>query len=244
MASLLIQFPTYGRGEKFLSVLSRYVSMAGDDNVIFFNINCDTSDATMTNEYVKKRIEYIFQQKSNANYELHFDDNTDKISAINDHIPQGIKGLCSGWDIVVCASDDMVPQVEGWDDEIAQAMEEHFPGMDGCVYFDDGSHSAADLITFAIMGRELYKQFGYIYHPDYKSLYCDNEFTDVLKNCGRTKYIPKKVITHEHWSIEGSENHNQVDMAVAKTLHYSGRDAKVFEERKKLGFPKERITQD
>ena len=94
MASLLVQFPTYGRGEKFLNVLSRYVDMAGDDNIIFFNINCDTSDSTMTNEYVKKRIDYIFQQKSNANYELHFDDNTDKISAINNHIPQGIDGLC------------------------------------------------------------------------------------------------------------------------------------------------------
>lgn len=236
----LIQFPTYGRADKFLSVLGRFIHTASDKHELFFNINCDAADLTMTNEYVKKRIEYAFDTYggSHMSYALNFDPNTEKISAINDHIPD------KGWEVAVVLSDDMVPKAHSWDNEIAIAMQKHFPGNDGCVWFDDGSHSASELITLSIMGYELYKNFGYLYHPDYKSLYCDNEFTDVMKYHGRAVYVNKKIITHEHWSIEGSENHNQVDIAVQKTLHYSGRDAQVYERRKALGFPRERITQD
>lgn len=236
--NILVQFPTYGRDEKFLNVLIKYVSKASTDNLLHFNINCDAADLTMTSEYARRRIEYIFSTRKNVTYDLHYDANTEKISAINSHIPD------NGWDIVVCASDDMVPCANFWDKHISDAMEEHFPGNDGCVYFDDGSHSAKDLITLSIMGSQLYHQFGYIYHPDYKSLYCDNEFTEVMKHHGKCKYVDKKIITHEHWSIEGSDNHNQVDIAVQKTLHYSGRDKMVYEKRKQLGFPRNKITHD
>ncbi len=238
---LLIQFPTYGRADKFLGVLANWMHRSSGKHSLFFNINCDTADLTMTNEYTQERVRYLFKEygKDYADYTLWYDLNTEKISAINDHIPD------DGWDIVVCASDDMVPQVMGWDDEIVKAMEEHFPGRDGCIYFNDGSHSAADLITLSIMGYELYKNFGYIYNPDYKSLYCDNEFTEVMKYANRAKYIDKKIITHEHWSMEGSVNYNEVDIAVQKTLHYSGRDQRVYEQRKALGFPKDiRVTND
>lgn len=240
MPSILVQFPTYSRGEKFLKVLKRFVTKSSGKHLVFFNINCDAADLTMTNEYVQKRIEYIFDTYGNqyTSYKINYDQNTDKIGAVNANIPD------YGWDVAVVLSDDMVPQVEGWDDEIVKAMEEHFPGMDGCVYFDDGSHSAKDLVTLSIMGSQLYKQFGYIYHPDYKSLYCDNEFTEVMRYHNKLRYVNKKIITHEHWSIEGSENYGQQDMAVAKTLHYSGRDQRVYEARKARGFPRERITYD
>jgi hypothetical protein len=57
-------------------------------------------------------------------------------------------------------------------------------------------------------------------------------------------YIDQVIVTHQHWSVEGSINHNQIDMAVKKTLHYSGRDEFVYAARKELNFPKERITHD
>lgn len=239
---ILVQFPTYGRAEKFLRVLARYLELSSTENSISFNINCDVSDLSMTSEYVHKRIEYLFNtallSDRKVDYSLFFDENTEKISAINNHIPK-----VRGWDIVVCASDDMVPLVDDWDKEITDAMMEHFPDLDGCVHFNDGNTNG-ELITFSILGKKLYDEFGYIYHPDYKSLYCDNEFTDEVRRMGREQYIDKVIVSHEHWSIEGSQNHNEVDIAVQKTLHYSGRDAQVYEKRKALGFPKERITSD
>ena len=100
------------------------------------------------------------------------------------------------------------------------------------------------IFTFSILGKALYDYFGYIYHPDYKSLYSDDEFTQEVTRLNKVQYIPKIIIGHEHWSLEGSENHNDVDIAVQKTLYYSGRDQMVFNKRKELGFPKARITRD
>ncbi len=191
----------------------------------------------MTDRSVVNQIHDALNTKSNVGGNIWFDKNTNKISAINDHI----KG--KDFDVVVCASDDMVPKAWGWDNEIAIAMNQHFPDLDGCVHFNDGN-TDGELITFSILGKKLYERFGYIYHPDYKSLYCDNEFTEEVRKSNSEKYIDKIIISHEHWSIEGTENAGEVDLAVQKTLHYSGRDKQVFDRRKELGFPKQRITND
>lgn len=235
--NILVQFPTYNRPEKFLRVLDKYVETISPHHQVFFNINCDGADLTMTNDYIQGKIKTVLGKMPNVDGVINYDQNTNKISAINDHIDE------RDFDIVVCASDDMVPKAWGWDNEIAIAMNEHFPDLDGCVHFNDGN-TDGQLITFSILGKKLYDSFGYIYHPDYKSLYCDDEFTQEVKRLGKEKYINKVIISHEHWSIEGSENHNQNDLAVQKTLYYSGRDQQVFAKRKELKFPKARITND
>tara|TARA_Y100001938_G_C8082580_1_gene430054 strand:- start:762 stop:1472 length:711 start_codon:yes stop_codon:yes gene_type:complete len=234
---LLVQFPTLARPEKFLRVLDSYVSKISSWNQIFFNINCDVDDETMNDAYIRERIKYILSKRNEADGVVNYDSNTDKISAINAHIDE------QSFDIVICASDDMVPKAYSWDQRIVEAMQDHFPSLDGCVHFNDGNTNG-DLITFSILGRKLYEYFGYIYHPDYKSLYCDDEFTQVVKAMGKEKYIDNVIITHEHYSVEGTENHGDVDFAARKTLHYSGRDQLVFNKRKEMGFPKHRITAD
>lgn len=234
---ILVQFPTLNRPEKFSNVLAKYVTYSSFYNDIYFNINCDQADQSMQDLYLVEKIKYILKSKPNIGGKINYDVNTTKISAINSHIND------KEFDIVICASDDMVPKVHAWDLEITNAMKVYFPKLDGCVHFNDGNTNG-ELITFSILGRELYKHFGYIYHPDYKSLYCDNEFTEEVIKLNKVAYINKIIITHEHWSIEGTENHNQIDTAIHKTLHYSGRDKMVYEQRKKLGFPKQRITND
>ena len=238
---LLVQFPTLARQFKFLQCLSKYVNMASGLHEITFNINCDIDDPTMNNDETNKEITDIFLHQSNRPHrskrEVNFDKNTNKISAINDHIEPDL------YDIIICASDDMIPQVEGWDDEIAKAMQENYPDLDGCVHFNDG-YTDGKLITFSILGRELYKEFGYIYHPDYMSLYCDNEFTQEVTRMGKVTYVDNVVIKHEHYGEKGNSNSGEEDFAARKTLYFSGRDGQVFEHRKHLGFPKEKITTD
>ena len=238
---LLIQFPTLARQSKFTQCLSKYVNMASGLHEIMFNINCDVDDPTMNNDEARKNINDIFSHQYNtpnrAKAKVHYDRGTTKISAINDHID------AASCDILICASDDMIPHVDGWDNEIAKAMEEHYPDLDGCVHFNDGV-TDVKLITFSILGRKLYKHFGYIYHPDYKSLYCDDEFTQEVTRMDKVKYIDKVIIKHEHYGEKGNNNSGDLDFAAKKTLVYSGRDGMVFEHRKKLGFPKERVTND
>jgi len=52
--NILIQFPTYGRAERFLDVLDQYVSMSSAENDMYFNINCDSADLTMTATIFKR----------------------------------------------------------------------------------------------------------------------------------------------------------------------------------------------
>ncbi len=237
--NILIQFPTYGRPDRFLDVFDKYVSMSSAENDLFFNINCDSADLTMTGKDIQNAITDILMARDNVLADINFEGMTEKISAINNNIDD----VEFDWDIVIVASDDMVPQVEGWDLEITNAMQKYYPNLDGCVHFNDGNTNG-ELITFSILGRKLYETFGYIYHPDYKSLYCDDEFTQVVRGMDKETYIDKVIVSHEHYSIEGSQNHGVRDIATIKTLAYSGRDQQVFAVRKKLGWPKERITKD
>ena len=235
--NILIQFPTFARPEKFLSCLSKYVAMSSGKNNLHFNINCDIDDTTMNNSKSVEAVHTIFRNTDHCDFDMYFDKNTNKISAINDHIKN------KDFDIVICASDDMIPKAWSWDMEIANAMQQYFPDLDGCVHFNDGNTNG-DLITFSILGKKLYEHFGYIYHPDYKSLYCDDEFTQEVRAMGKEKYIDKVIIRHEHYGEEGNSNSGDFDASAQKTLKYSGRDQMVFERRKQLAFPKQRITND
>jgi hypothetical protein len=233
---ILLQFPTLGRPIKFLNALEKYASLSSNEHKLHFNINCDKYDPTMNDSEVISQINKVVNGP-NFTCSINFDENTNKIGAINDHINE------HDFDVVVCLSDDMIPQVKSWDDIIAKNMQEFFPDTDGCLHFNDGNQGNK-LITLSILGRKLYDSFGYIYHPDYKSLYCDDEFTKEVYRLNKVKYIDQIIISHQHYSVEGTINYGDYDVAAYKTLYYSGRDERVFQERQRLGFPKERITND
>jgi len=107
-----------------------------------------------------------------------------KVDAINRDIE-----VVPDWEILVNMSDDMVFTVKGFDDIIRDNFAH-------CLHFPDGNRN--DLITMAIISREFYTRFGYIYNPEYKSLYCDNEQTEVAKILGSYKYIYKQIFEHLH----------------------------------------------
>lgn len=239
---LLLQLPTLGRPHKFLDCLNEYILTCSGEYEYVVNVNCDTSDESMSNPENLALFESVLgsaidiKEMSSFNINFHYDSNTTKISAMNN-----LQG--EDFDILIALSDDMHPNVSNWDKDIVEAMLKHFPDFDGCVHFDDG-HAGQDLITLSIMGKTLYDHFGYIYHPDYKSLYCDNEFTQVVKSLGKYKYIDKNIISHEHYAEKGNRNSGDFDEAANKTLQYSGRDGLIFQRRQEMGFPKERITND
>jgi len=237
--NILIQFPTYARPEKFLQCLSKYAQMASGKHQLHFNINCDKDDALTNNSKFIADVNSTLNHVDNITFNINFDVGTNKISAINDHIDAGV----FDFDIVICASDDMIPQEQNWDDTIATDMEMYFPNLNGALHYFDG-YQKENLITLSILGRRLYEFFGYIYHPDYKSLYCDNEFTQEVYRLGRVKYIDHLIIKHEHYGESDNSNSGDFDLSAQKTLRYSGRDHMVFERRKELEFPSQRITND
>jgi hypothetical protein len=93
----------------------------------------------------------------------------------------------------------MVPLVKGYDDVVRSHMMASFPDTNGILWFNDG-HQADKLNTLSVMGKVMYRSFGYIYHPSYKSFYCDTEFTDLCRGSLKSKclYIPTCIVRHEH----------------------------------------------
>lgn len=230
---ILVQFPTFLRKSKFLSCIKQYDQMSSNNNEIFFNINCDYDDLSMNSTSAKLDINNAIKKNK---YRINYIRNSNKINAINANIN-------IDFDVVLCASDDMIPVENGWDKYISLNMNKYFPNFDGALHFNDG-YAGKNLITLSILGRNLYNYFGYIYHPDYKSLYCDNEFTEVVYSINKVKYIDDIIIKHEHYSRENNINSGDYDTAAEKTLVFSGRDCFVYGKRKELGFPRERITND
>ena len=110
----------------------------------------------------------------------------------------------------------MIPQLKGWDDVIRNHMLARYPTTSGILWFNDG-FQGEKLNTLSIYGRAIYNELGYIYHPEYKSLFCDTELTDRCKGdlADRTIYIPYCIIRHEHPGTGYAQNmdalyqHNQ-----------------------------------
>jgi hypothetical protein len=177
---VLVRMPTRSRFAQAIEVLAAYRSMAGMP--ITLEVVVDTDDETLTPE---------------ALYRLHalgciitYGQHSTKIEACNG-------GRVTEWDILVLASDDMRPAKDGWATRIVELFEEHYPHLDGCLHFDD-AYSHERVCTLPVMGRRIYDRFGQVYHSDYKSLFCDDEYTEVLQALGRLTYVNEILIEHMH----------------------------------------------
>ena len=86
-----------------------------------------------------------------------------------------------------------------------------------------------------VMNRACYNLDGYIYHPSYESLWCDNEQTEVNTKRGILHRIDMEVFRNEshHWG--GSVKHDGLYYRNNKPF---SRDERNFKRRKQLGFTK------
>jgi len=213
---ILVQFPTKQRKKKFFKVLDIYYSMLKDIDNIWFHIVIDEDDKEMCNvDFSKYKNLTVTKGKHNS-----------KINAIND-----LTGVnLDNFDIILLASDDMIPQIKGYDNIIREKMQEFYPFNNGVLWFFDGYRK--DLNTLCILGVDYYKRFNYIYNPNYLSWYCDDEFMQVASILGKQTYIDKCIIKHEHqcWTGEPKDKLYKYNDSFAKV------DKKTFLKRKKNNF--------
>ena len=215
---LVIKFPTRNRPSQFLKTLDRYLRFLDDKNTTII-VTCDNDDLSMKEDHIT---EYLKQYQ---NVKVFFGDNNGKIDAINANL-EGVD-----FDIILLASDDMLPVVKGFDTIIKNKMTEHYQDTDGVLWFNDG-HTANKLNTLSILGKKYYDRFGYIYNPEYKSVYCDNEFTDVANILKRQTYFDEVIIEHQHpdWGYGNRDeihSMNQINV---------GHDNAIYNKRKLINF--------
>lgn len=218
----LFKYATRSRPQIFKQIIQTYVSLFSNNHEYQWIISADTDDATMNNEMIKGFVKQI------PNASIFYAAHQNKIEAINADMEKA-----SDFDILFVVSDDMRPQEKGFDDIIAKDMMYYFPNLDGALHYNDGCCGKDKTITLSIMGKKLYDYFGYIYHPDYKSFYCDNEFTEVVKSLNKHVYIDRVVVKHEYKGFKMGAD------SLYQTNSKKGReDSAIFARRKAAGFPK------
>ena len=216
---LLIKFPTRGRVDKFFNTLDKYYELLSGKCNVEFLITCDIDDISMNNSTVRDRF------KKYNNLEVEYGDSKTKIEAINTGVIQ------RDFQIVLLASDDMIPIVKGYDAIIIESMCTSFPDFDGVVWFNDGVQQDR-LNTLCILGRAYYNRFNYIYNPEYKSLWCDMEFTQVGNMLGKQKYFNQVIIKHDHHSV----TNQGFDETYSQNELYESEDKLTFIRRQNTQF--------
>lgn len=226
MSKLVIKFPTRNRPEKFKVIFDLYIKALSRKHEIEFIVSMDEDDSSMNNDSIKA---WLDNKKENIKY--FYGNSKTKVEACNANM-EGISG-----DVLLLASDDMIPQVMAYDDIIFQSFDKVFPDFLGAIKFWDGYRSKDDhLMTLTVMGFPLYEKFGYIYHPSYNSLYCDDESTQCCIMLKKLAATPTCIIKHE-WTphpFDGLHARNESHPIRLK-------DWFNFIERKKINFEIDRI---
>jgi len=216
---ILLKCPTRSRPKQVIETLRQYVSLANKPDLLGICVSCDTDDATMHDS----NVDYHIRRLPVAWVNLFYGPNTSKIEAVN----ADMEKIEWSWDIVMLVSDDMIPKVKGYDDVLRSRMS---PDLDRIIWVNDG-HQGYRLNTLSIMGKKMYDSFGYMYHPSYKSLFCDNEFTDLCKGALATKctYVEDILVRHEH---PGNGYGPEWDALYTKNQRYFTTDLSNYVSRK------------
>ena len=117
-------------------------------------------------------------------YALDADDEQAPFLSVYNHVglPDGTGGPVAAWnlaarkscgEILVQLSDDWTPPLH-WDRMILDAMAE--ADGEAVLAVSDG-HRKDDLLCMAIMNRARYEKQGYMFHPEFFSMYSDNWFS-------------------------------------------------------------------
>lgn len=216
--TILFNFASRSRPDKFFETLDNIVQNCAS-NDYFIVCKLDEDDAIMTDAYVRRRL--LTYPKIVVKWGV----STSKIHAINRDLNDGD---LSTWSILINMSDDMKWGTFGFDDIIRQ----HMPvNLDGFLHVPD-DYAQDRVCTTSIIGYRYYQRDMYVYHPDYYSMWCDDEATEIAKARGCYAMVAGIQLEHLHYTNMGKAGK---DALYRRNDTYLA-DKKIYEERKARGF--------
>lgn len=221
--NILLKYPSRSRPDLFVQRVKEYIDFSSKKHILKWVFSFDDDDYSMQTESIKSFAE--------SKGKVYYNRPLGKINACNANVNENLDGI----DIVMLISDDMIPRVSSWDDIIVKQMAEHYPELDGALHLNDGLQGLR-LSTLSCMGVNLYKHFGYFYHPDYLSTHCDDEYTQIIWGMRRAVWIPQVIIEHKWVGL------NSPDLLHEKNHAIMSRDNQVYQVRRKNNFPKESVV--
>ena len=213
--NILIKFPSRGRPDKFKSTLSNHLSKLSGKNEVKFVFSFDVDDKKMNNDNIRN-----FLNSLNINCSINYGHNQNKIQAINADLEN------ENFDVLILIADDMIPLIQDYDEIISDIFSNCENGLDSTIHFNT-TRWGSILDIWCIMGKKYYDRFNYIYHPDYKSIFCDNEYTEIANKLNRKIYSEKCLFEHDYITGDDTEVRN---------WKFNSEDWSVYEQRKLNNF--------
>lgn len=209
---ILFKFTTRSRPHLFERGMQSIIQNVTNENYQIL-VSVDTDDSTM--------IEALKKYQNNTKVKIFYGVSKNKIDAINRDVEKA-----DDWHILINMSDDMVFICRGFD----EIVRNNFDNLKQCLHFPDGNTN--QLITMSIIGKEFYDRLGYIYNPEYVSLWCDNEQMEVAKLIFAYKYVDTTIFNHLHPAFNKAEIDNQY----RHTESFYGIDGETFVRRRAINF--------
>lgn len=219
---LLIKLPSRQRPRLLLDVASQYSALCADPLHTSLLVSLDEDDRTVSVD-----VERTLIHESRLHIHIVRGPRSNKIGAINRDMQHA-----GAWDILLVASDDQVPVMEGYDAVIRRDMASWFTQGDGCLWYSDGRQDR--ICTQCVMDRRYYDRHGYIYHPAYHSYCCDDEYTEVAMAAGRMVKLPDVLCRHDHccWT-----NNMPDDALYQHNRAHKQQDQATLHARRAAGYP-------
>jgi hypothetical protein len=141
-----------------------------------------------------------------------------------------IGAIYSIGEILVQLSDDWIPP-KGWDTAIIERIGDI--STPAVLAVADGRRND-DLLCMAIMTRRRYEDQGFMFHPDFKSVYSDNYFTEMAKKDGVIIDAQDLVFIHNHPAFEGNPLDNTYQESNSPERYAAGKSVfdRLMEEEK------------
>lgn len=133
-------------------------------------------------------------------------------------------------DILIYLSDDFKCP-NNWDLLILDKIQSNKPQLlkvDDCL-----QKFEVAVLTIPIMNRKLYETLSYFWHPDFKSMFCDEHLYWITKNNGWLYLDPELKFPHEHPCNGKSEN----DETYKRSAANWDQGKATFAKHKELNFP-------
>lgn len=181
------------RPDQLLETIRQYIDMSINSKDMIWLFSFDYNDNSYNVDFCKTIIEMIDPDKRGDKCLISSGYQKNKIEAIN----RDVDAFNGSWDILLNISDDQRPIVKGYDDIIRRAMPDD---LDASLWFTDGQDK---INTQEIIGINYYNRFGYIYNPEFKSLWCDNLSTDLALFLGKIIRSDIQIVRHFHpgWGL-------------------------------------------
>lgn len=211
--------PSRGRAEKAYHTSKEWIEKSGVQ--VEHIISVDRGDDDVHNGLYKNY--FIWENHTSSIYISN--DNNSVVEATN-HAAKIATG-----DILLYLSDDF-RCFDNW----GLAVQKEFEGVSEplLIKVDDMLQKfTVPVLTIPIMNRALYERLGFFWHPEYKSMFCDEDLYWTAQKLGAMKMCPHLKFEHAHVSVGKSPD----DETYRRSSANWEQGKAVFAKHKALGFP-------